>query len=162
MSDKKIAPRDALLRHMYRGVIALHSGEHEAGTRSLDRAWTVAEDRFTKSVSRGALSMVTAEAALPYGPGITERMLIPYYGGLNWLARLPERVVLVTAAADRAHGAAVCVDEHLGADALRGGSGRRDDGHEGHFFAALERGGQRGEHFLVHRSDYRACRPIRW
>jgi hypothetical protein len=87
MSDKKIAPRDALLRHMYRGVIAMHSGDHEAGTRSLDRAWTVAEDRYTKSVSRGALSMMTAEATLPYGPGITERMLIPYYGGLNWLAR---------------------------------------------------------------------------
>jgi hypothetical protein len=87
MSDKKIAPRDALLRHMYRGVIAMHSGDHEAGTRSLDRAWSVAEDRYTKSVSRGALSMMTAEATLPYGPGITERMLIPYYGGLNWLAR---------------------------------------------------------------------------
>jgi hypothetical protein len=68
MSDKKIAPRDALLRHMYRGVIAMHSGDHEAGTRSLDRAWTVAEDRYTKSVSRGALSMMTAEATLPYGP----------------------------------------------------------------------------------------------
>ena len=87
MSDKKIAPRDALLRHMYRGVIAVHSGDHEAGTRSLDRAWWVAEDRYTKSLSRGAISMVTAEAALPYSPGVTERMLIPYYGGLNWLAR---------------------------------------------------------------------------
>ncbi len=86
MSDKKLAPRDALLRHMYRGVIAVHSGEHSAGTRSLDRAWSIAEDRHTKSVSRGAVSVVTAEAVLPYDPGVTERMFIPYYGGLNWLA----------------------------------------------------------------------------
>ena len=35
------------------------------------------------------------------------------------LARLPERVVLVAAAADRADDPAVAEDEHLGADALR-------------------------------------------
>lgn len=87
MSDKKIAPRDALLRHMYRGLIAVQSGDHEAGSRALDRAWTIAEDRHTKSLSRGAASLVTADATLPYDPGVTERMLIPYYGGLNWLAR---------------------------------------------------------------------------
>ena len=87
MADKKIAPSDALLRHMYRGVISLHSGEFDAGTRSLDRAWQLAEDRYTKRISTGALSIVTAESALPYDPGVTERMFIPYYGGLNWLAR---------------------------------------------------------------------------
>jgi len=87
MTNKKVAPADALLRHMYRGVIALHSGAHDRGTTSLDRAWHIAEDRYTKRLSTGALSMVTAESALPYDPGVTERMFIPYYGGLNWLAR---------------------------------------------------------------------------
>jgi hypothetical protein len=87
LANKKVAPPDALLRHMYRGVVSLHAGEYEAGTRATDRAWTIAEDRYTRQLSRGALSMVTAEAALPYQPGPTERMLIPYYGGLNWLAR---------------------------------------------------------------------------
>jgi hypothetical protein len=72
---------------MYRGVIAVHSGEFDAGTRSLDRAWEIAEDRFTKRISTGVLSLATAEAALPYDPGPTERMFIPYYGGINWLAR---------------------------------------------------------------------------
>lgn len=87
MADKRVRPSDALLRHMYRGVIALHTGDHDAGTRSLDRAWTIAEERYTKRVSTGALSLVTAEAALPYDPGPTELMFIPYFGGLNWLAR---------------------------------------------------------------------------
>jgi hypothetical protein len=87
LANKKVAPPDALLRHMYRSVVSLHAGEYEAGTRATDRAWTIAEDRYTRQLSRGALSMVTAEAVLPYQPGPTERMLIPYYGGLNWLAR---------------------------------------------------------------------------
>ena len=65
-------------------------------------------------------------------------------------ARLPERVVLVTAAADRADNAAVAEDEHLGADTLRR---RPDGGHdrdERSRFAALERVGHGGEDFLVH------------
>jgi hypothetical protein len=87
LANKKVAPSDALLRHMYRSVVSLHAGEYEAGTHATERAWTIAEDRFTRQLSRGALSMVTAEAVLPYQPGPTERMLIPYYGSLNWLAR---------------------------------------------------------------------------
>lgn len=87
MGDKKIAPADALLRAMYRGVIGLHAGEYTAGSRAMDRAWTLVDDRFSKRVSVGAASLVTSESTLPYYPGITERMFIPYYGALNWLAR---------------------------------------------------------------------------
>lgn len=87
MGDKRLAPTDALLKHMYRGVISLHAGEYEAGSKSMDRAWEIVEDRFTKQVSRGAASLVSSEATLPYYPGSTEWMFIPYYGALNWLAR---------------------------------------------------------------------------
>lgn len=87
MGDKQLAPTDVLLRHLYRGVIALHAGEFEAGSKSMDRAWSIVEDRFTRSVSTGAYSLVTSDATLPYVPGTTERLFIPYYGALNWLAR---------------------------------------------------------------------------
>lgn len=87
MRDKQLAPTDALLRHMYRGVIALHAGEYEAGSKSMDRAWAIVEDRFTKRVSTAAYSIVTSDATLPYVPGTTEHLFIPYYGALNWLAR---------------------------------------------------------------------------
>ena len=87
MGDKKLAPTDALLRHMYRGVIALHAGEYEAGAKSMDRAWHLVEDRYTKRISAGALSLVTSDAALPYYPLATEHYFIPYYGALNWLAQ---------------------------------------------------------------------------
>ncbi len=87
VNDRKIAPADALLRHMYKGVVALHAGEFETGGRAIDRAWTLTQDRWTKRASDGALSMVTSDAALPYYPGMAERMFIPYYGMLTWLAR---------------------------------------------------------------------------
>ncbi len=87
MGDRKVAPSDALLRHMYRGVIGYYAGEFDGGAHALDRAWTIAGDRYTKHVSAGAVSLVTSDAALPYYPLTTEWMFIPYYGGLNWLAR---------------------------------------------------------------------------
>lgn len=87
MADKKVAPSDALLRHMYRGVIGLQVGEFEAGANSMDRAWTLVDDRFTKRASQGVASLLTSDAILPYYPGRTEWMLIPYYGALHWMAR---------------------------------------------------------------------------
>ncbi|MCE9603142.1 MAG: hypothetical protein K8S21_13135 [Gemmatimonadetes bacterium] len=87
LDDKRIAPADALLRQMYRGLVAMHAGQNELGTRALDRAWTIAYQRYTKRLSDGAQSMVTGDGALPYDPGNAELLLVPYYGGLNWLAR---------------------------------------------------------------------------
>ena len=68
----------------------------------------------------------------------------------NRLARLAERVVLVAAAADGAHHAAVAEDQHLGADPLRRRSRGRDDGDQRGRFAPVEGIGDGGEHFLVH------------
>jgi hypothetical protein len=87
LKDKKLAPSDRLLQHMYRGVAALHAGEFEIGTRSLDRAWQIADDRWTKRLGDAAAGMTTGEGALPYSPPPAERMFLPYYGALNWLAR---------------------------------------------------------------------------
>jgi len=95
MRDEKLAPRDALLRHMYRGVISLHAGEFEQGAKSMDRAWTLVDDRYTRRLRDGASSLVTSDASLPYYPLPTEQLFIPYYGALNWLAmgELDEAVV---------------------------------------------------------------------
>jgi hypothetical protein len=87
LKDRKVAPADALLRHLYKGLVAVHAGQNELGTRALDRAWQITYDRYTKRLSDGAQSLVTGEGALPYDVGAAERLLIPYYGGLNWLAR---------------------------------------------------------------------------
>ena len=66
------------------------------------------------------------------------------------LAGFPERVVLVTAAPDRADRAAVRVDEHLCPNALRRGPMGGDDRDERNFFPALECLRQGGKDLLVH------------
>lgn len=87
LKKKQVAPADALLRHMYKGVVGLHAGQLEDGAQSMDRAWSIVYDRWTKRVSDGAVALMTGDGALPYYPGPAERMFIPYYGGLTWLAR---------------------------------------------------------------------------
>lgn len=87
LSNKKVAPADLLLRHMYRGAIGVQAGEFDAAARSMDRAWEVVWERWTKRFGDMATSMVTGDAALPYDPGPAEHMFIPYYGAMAWLAR---------------------------------------------------------------------------
>lgn len=87
LKDRKVAPADLLLRHMYRGLVAMHAGDYDASTKAMDRAWQVAWERWTKRVSDGAVALVTGDGARPYDPGPAEQMLIPYYGAVAWLAR---------------------------------------------------------------------------
>jgi hypothetical protein len=97
LKDKKVAPADALLRNLYRGVVGLHAGELEEGARAMDRAWQQMDARFTKRVSDGAAALATGDGALPYLPGPAERLFVPYYGGLTWLARNEVRSAAVEA-----------------------------------------------------------------
>ena len=81
------APRDRLLRSLYDGLVAYYAGEFERSGKSLREADELAEDRYTKSISRGALSMVSSDLVLPYMPGQTERLLVHYYAALGYLKR---------------------------------------------------------------------------
>ena len=76
------APDDEVLRAMYQGIIAFHAGDYAESARLLDIAGPLADDRITKSISRSALSVVSNDLILPYEPGRTERLMIPYYAAL--------------------------------------------------------------------------------
>ena len=76
------APDDEVLRAMYQGTIAFHAGDYAESARLLDIAGPLADDRITKSISRSALSVVSNDLILPYEPGRTERLMIPYYAAL--------------------------------------------------------------------------------
>lgn len=80
-------PTDALLRDLYAGTVAYYAGRWDSTTTALDRASTLADDRYTRSVSRGALALATNDLALPYVPGQNERLLLHYYALLAWLRR---------------------------------------------------------------------------
>src|SRR5688572_27305252 len=81
------APPDRLLRKLYQGMTAYYAGRYDESGAALQTASEMAEDRWTKSVSKGALSMVTNDLVLPYSPGQSERMLTHYYAMLGYLKK---------------------------------------------------------------------------
>ena len=82
-----LAPDDDLLASLYRASAAYYAGRYEISGAALEHAAILADDRFTKSVSRNLLSLVTNDNRLPYEPGQTERLMINYYGMLDYLRR---------------------------------------------------------------------------
>ena len=76
------APSDDVLRALYQGAIAYYARDYAESAGILDVAGMLADDRVTKSISRSALSLVSNDLILPYEPGRTERLMIPYYAAL--------------------------------------------------------------------------------
>ena len=77
---------DDLLRILHRAVLLRYDGQYEESNRLLQEAALEIDDRYTKSVSRAALSMLTNDRALAYNPPAFERMMVHYYGALNYLS----------------------------------------------------------------------------
>ncbi len=78
---------DDLLRLQHEGLVAHYAGRWRRSSEALERAFALAEDRYTKSVSRALLSVVTSDRVLAYDPPHPERLLFHYYGALNYLRR---------------------------------------------------------------------------
>ncbi len=77
---------DDLLRVLHRAVLLRYAGQYEESNRLLQQAELEIEDRYTKSVSRAALSLLTNDRALAYNPPRFERFMIHYFGAVNYLA----------------------------------------------------------------------------
>lgn len=80
---KRGAPQDPLLRSLYAGTVAYYAGHWDESAAALGQAAALTEDRYTKSLTKGAASLVTNDRVLPYLPGRTERLLVHYYGMLG-------------------------------------------------------------------------------
>ena len=81
-----LSPDDRLLRLLYQGTVARYAGRSRQAGSLFDQAYAVSEDRYTKSVSRTAASMLTNDLALPYTAGQNERLLLHYNALLAWSA----------------------------------------------------------------------------
>lgn len=77
---------DDLLRELHRAALLHYDGQYVESNELLQAAELEIEDRFTKSVSRAALSILTNDRVLAYNPPAFERIMIHYYGALNYLA----------------------------------------------------------------------------
>ena len=82
-----LAPDDELLASLYRGSTLYYAGRFGTAAYALDQAAILADDRFTKSISKNLLALLTNDGALPYEPSQTERLMMNYYGMLDYLRR---------------------------------------------------------------------------
>lgn len=73
------APSDPLLQALFRGQVAYYAGQWEESGRAFAVADRLTEQRYTKSATRGVLSMITNDHALAYAPPRTERLFSRYY-----------------------------------------------------------------------------------
>lgn len=73
------APSDALLQALFRGQVAYYAGQWEESGRAFAEADRLTEQRYTKSATRGVLSLITNDHALAYAPPRTEQLFSRYY-----------------------------------------------------------------------------------
>lgn len=78
-------PSDRLLAALYRGQVAYHAGRYDESVTAFALAEQLADERATKSVTRGLGSILFNDHTLHYVPTRTERLFARYYA---LLARL--------------------------------------------------------------------------
>ena len=86
LSDSTARIGDELLRLQFRGLAAHYAGQPRASSDALESAAFLAEERYTRSLTNEALSLLTNDRIRPYRPSDVERLLIHHYGALNYLA----------------------------------------------------------------------------
>lgn len=79
------APSDPLLQALFRGQVAYYAGQYEESGRAFAEADRLTEQRYTKSATRGVLSLITNDHALAYAPPRTERLFSRYYAMMGRL-----------------------------------------------------------------------------
>lgn len=78
-------PSDKLLAALYRGQVAYHAGRYDESVTAFALAERLADERETKSVTRGVGAVLFNDHTLHYVPTRTERLFARYYA---MLARL--------------------------------------------------------------------------
>jgi len=82
----RTAPGDELVRRLQLGLVLHQAGRFAESNDAFEWAEREAEDRFTRSASRAAGSLLVSDRMLEYVPSRAERGMIPYYRMLNYLA----------------------------------------------------------------------------
>lgn len=83
---KKHSPKKPDIPHLYELGMTGHYANHFAeSSKAFEDADKISEERFTKSVSKEALSLVTSDNLRPYAGTHYERLLSHYYSALNYI-----------------------------------------------------------------------------
>lgn len=85
---KKNTPKKPDIPHQFElGLTAHYANLFPESSKAFEQAEMIAEDRFTKSISKEALSLVTTDKLRPYVGTRYERLLSHYYSALNYIYR---------------------------------------------------------------------------
>ena len=83
---KKNAPKKQDIPHQFElGLTAHYANLFPESSKAFEVAEMIAEDRFTKSVSKEVLSLVTSDQLRPYTGTRYERLISHYYHALNYI-----------------------------------------------------------------------------
>ena len=83
---EKNAPKKSDIPFLFElGLVAHYANHFQESNAALDQAGDIAEDRYTKSVSKEAVSLVTFDQMRPYSGTRYERLLSHYYRALNYV-----------------------------------------------------------------------------
>ena len=83
---EKNAPKKPDLPFLFElGLVAHYANHFQESNAAFDQAGDIAEDRYTKSVSKEAASLVTSDKLRPYPGTRYERLLSHYYRALNYV-----------------------------------------------------------------------------
>ncbi len=82
----KNSPKKPDIPFQYELAIVAHYADlFSESSKAFEEAEMIAEDRFTKSVSKEALSLITSDNVRPYTGTKYERLLSHYYSALNYI-----------------------------------------------------------------------------
>ena len=83
---EKNAPKKPDIPFLFElGLVAHYANHFQESNVAFDQAEGIAEDRYTKSVSREAASLVTSDQMRPYPGTRYERLLSHYYRAINYV-----------------------------------------------------------------------------
>ena len=83
---QKHAPKNPDIPYQFElGLVAHYANHFAESNQALDIAGDIAEDRYTKSVSKELGSLVTSDKLRPYAGTQYERLLSHYYRALNYV-----------------------------------------------------------------------------
>lgn len=83
---KKHEPKNPDIPHKYElGLTAHYANQYTESSKAFHHAEQIAEERYTKSISTEALSLITSDRIRPYVGKSYERLLAHYYHALNYI-----------------------------------------------------------------------------
>ncbi len=83
--EKESGSKDRLLYFLERGLILHFAGRYQESNVEFSAADRLADDLYSKSISEGALSLITNDNAISYRARPFEMAMVPYYKALNYV-----------------------------------------------------------------------------